>query len=259
MTTGKRGPLWVDGPHGCPIGGPFDLWRKNYFVEKGVPPADSVKMWPGLVFETVSAIAAATVNENATLAEILARFSGTGPNDELEMAHDYFSQWRRRAPFMPESMQDLPLLPARTEPATVDETLADLERYSNGRRVVRTSEPNPGANDRADETTRGEVAGPVGSFDEARALAATHLPDGWSTHPYGYAVAGGYLVFGARPDPDWIPLLGEDNTFLIGRDGSVVRSVYVGLLPELRDDRRVGDWSEVDEDDDEDDDEDEDG
>jgi hypothetical protein len=35
-----------------PIGGPFDLWRKNYFIKNGKVPDDTWKMYPGLCIET---------------------------------------------------------------------------------------------------------------------------------------------------------------------------------------------------------------
>ncbi|MFM9379174.1 hypothetical protein [Gordonia sp. VNK21] len=134
MSAEQRGPLYVDGPHGCPVGGPFDLWRKNYFIENGNPPSDSVKMWPGLTFETISAIATATFHENATRTEIVARFEGGGPADELKMAHAYFCQWRRRAPFMPDELQDLPPRPAMTRPYTPEEVNEDLQQIADGYR-----------------------------------------------------------------------------------------------------------------------------
>ena len=42
MGTGESGSsgYWIDGPQGCPIGGPFDLWRPNYFHANGEPPED---------------------------------------------------------------------------------------------------------------------------------------------------------------------------------------------------------------------------
>ena len=51
---------WVEHEtYGCPIGGPFDLWRQNYFMAKSEPPEDTAKLYPGLRPETVTAVAVA--------------------------------------------------------------------------------------------------------------------------------------------------------------------------------------------------------
>ena len=107
---------WVEGASGCPIGGPFDLWRVHFFRENGVPPEDTVSMYPGLDGAVVEELAAATVPTDAPLDDVLAAFADCGPADQLEMAYAYFSEWRKRAPFMPEWAQDMPLRPARTSP-----------------------------------------------------------------------------------------------------------------------------------------------
>lgn len=107
---------WIDGSQGCPIGGPFDLWRPNYFYANGEPPEDTAKLYPSLTLQTVADIAVATVSNGANLEKVLAIFRDRGPEVELMVAHRYFSQWRRRIPFMPETMQDMPLRPARTSP-----------------------------------------------------------------------------------------------------------------------------------------------
>lgn len=100
---------WVEHEtQGCPIGGPFDLWRQNHFMANDAPPEDTAKLYPGLSAETVTAVAVATVNDHATLGEVLAAFGDTGPSDQLTMAHAYFREWRKSAPFLPESMQDIP-------------------------------------------------------------------------------------------------------------------------------------------------------
>lgn len=125
--VGTGNEYWVDGPGGCPIGGPFDLWRQNYFFANGEPPEDTAKMYPALSAETVADVATATVTDGATLDEVLRRFGDRGPHEELTMAHNYFEQWRKRAPFMPDSMQDMPLRPARTSPEPLDEFLQDRQ------------------------------------------------------------------------------------------------------------------------------------
>ena len=109
----------------CPIGGPFDLWRKNYFLENGTPPDDTAKLYPELSVDTVAGIATAAVTDSATLAEVLEKYNNNGPEEQLTMAYTYFSEWRKRCPFMPDSMQDLPLRPARTSPEPFDEFWAD--------------------------------------------------------------------------------------------------------------------------------------
>lgn len=127
MANGEPGSsgYWIDGPQGCPIGGPFDLWRPNYFHANGEPPEDTAKMYPSLAPETVKAVAVATVTHGAELSDVLAALGPHGPEIELTVAHRYFSQWRKRVPFMPDSMQDIPLRPARTSPEPLDEFLED--------------------------------------------------------------------------------------------------------------------------------------
>lgn len=117
---------WVDGPAGCPIGGPFDLWRKNYFLANGEPPEDTGKMYPALGAGTVSEIAIATVPTAATLEEISSTFADRGSPEQVAMAYAYFREWRKRAPAMPEGGQDLPLRTPKTRPESISEILADL-------------------------------------------------------------------------------------------------------------------------------------
>lgn len=112
---------WVDDASGCQIGGPFDLWRQEYFRLNGEPPEDTAKMYPGLAAATVSEVAIATVTDEATLDDVLTAFGDRGPWKQLTMAHAYFSEWRKRVPFMPESMQDIPLLPPRTSAMPLEE------------------------------------------------------------------------------------------------------------------------------------------
>lgn len=133
MGNGEPGAsgYWIDGPQGCPIGGPFDLWRPNYFHENGKPPEDTAKMYPSLSAATVTDVAVATINDGAALEEILEAFADCGPEVELTVAHNYFSQWRRRVPFMPDEMQDMPLRPARTSPEPLDEFLEDWRQANN--------------------------------------------------------------------------------------------------------------------------------
>jgi hypothetical protein len=114
---------------GVPVGGPFDLWRPNYFHANGEPPDDTAKMYPSLSAQTVTDLAVATVRGGATLDDVLSAFADRGPRLELTVAHRYFSQWRRRAPFMPDSMQDLPQRPARTSPEPLEEFLEDWRRH----------------------------------------------------------------------------------------------------------------------------------
>lgn len=127
MGTGESGSsgYWIDGPQGCPIGGPFDLWRPNYFHANGEPPEDTAKLYPSLDRQTVKDVAVATVDDGATLSDVLATFADRGPEVELTVAHSYFSQWRKRVPFTPDSMQDMPLRPARTSPEPLEEFLED--------------------------------------------------------------------------------------------------------------------------------------
>jgi len=131
MGCGEPGSsgYWIDGPQGCPIGGPFDLWRPNYFHANGEPPDDTAKMYPSLSAQTVTDVAVAAVTHGATLDEVLTAFVDRGPQVELTVAHRYFSQWRRRAPFMPDSMQDLPQRPARTSPEPLEEFLEDWRKH----------------------------------------------------------------------------------------------------------------------------------
>ena len=127
---------WVEHEtYGCPIGGPFDLWRQNYFMADGGPPEDTAKLYPDLRPETVTAVAVATVNDGATLDDLLARFGGQGPLEQLTMAHSYFSEWRKSAPFMPDSMQDTPRRWTGTEPEPLEDSLGDW------RRVIGADEP----------------------------------------------------------------------------------------------------------------------
>ncbi len=127
MGTGEPGSsgYWIDGPRGCPIGGPFDLWRPNYFSTNGEPPEDTAKLYPSLDPQSVKDVAVATVDDGATLDDVLAIFADRGPEVEWTVAHRYFSQWRKRVPFMPDFMQDIPLRPARTSPEPVEEFLED--------------------------------------------------------------------------------------------------------------------------------------
>lgn len=73
----------------------------------------------------MKALAVAAVTHGAELPDVLAAFGVHGPEAELTAAHRYFSQWRKRVPFMPDSMQDMPLRPARTSPEPLDEFLED--------------------------------------------------------------------------------------------------------------------------------------
>ena len=76
---------WVEHEtYGCPIGGPFDLWRQNYFMANSEPPEDTAKLYPGLRPETVTAVAVATVNDGATLDDLLARFGDQGPLEQFD-------------------------------------------------------------------------------------------------------------------------------------------------------------------------------
>lgn len=86
-------------------------------------------MYPALSSETVAEIASATVLNNASLHDVLAIFHDRGPELELSLAHNYFSQWRKAAPFMPESMQNVPLRPARESPEPWDEFEEDWHTY----------------------------------------------------------------------------------------------------------------------------------
>lgn len=121
---------WVDGKGGCPIGGPFDLWRSNYYRENGEPPEDTTKMYPGLDAATIKEVAVAAVATDVTLDDVLNALGDRGPAEQLEMAYAYFREWRKRAPFMPDSWQDAPLRPARTSPEPLEESLENWEARS---------------------------------------------------------------------------------------------------------------------------------
>ena len=120
---------WIDSARGCPIGGPFDLWRARYFRENGVPPEDSVRMYPGLGRPVVEAVAVATVSTDATLDDVLIAFEDRGPADELEMAYAYFCEWRKHSPFMPEWAQDIPLRSPRAAPESLEERPDDVNAH----------------------------------------------------------------------------------------------------------------------------------
>lgn len=122
---------WIDGRVSCPIGGPFDLWRWNHFRDYGKTPEDTVKMYPSLSPETVDILAVATVNERRSLAQVLVDFAEHGPELELRLAHNYFREWRRPSPFMPESMKGIPSRPARSTPEPLHEFLDDWENHSH--------------------------------------------------------------------------------------------------------------------------------
>lgn len=127
---------WVEHTkYGCPIGGPFDLWRQNYFMANGEPPEDTAKLYPDLSSETVTAVAVATINDGATLDHLLITFGDRGPSYQLTMAHTYFSEWRKSAPFMPDSMQDIP----RRWEGTAPEPLEDF--HDDWRRVIDADKP----------------------------------------------------------------------------------------------------------------------
>lgn len=127
---------WVEpAKYGCPIGGPFDLWRQNYFMANGEPPEDTAKLYPDLSSETVTAVAVATINDGATLDHLLITFGDRGPSYQLTMAHTYFSEWRKSAPFMPDSMQDIP----RRWEGTAPEPLEDF--HDDWRRVIDADKP----------------------------------------------------------------------------------------------------------------------
>ena len=113
---------WVDGPAGCPIAGPFDLWRRGYFNEHGEPPEDTALMYPGLDHATVNALAV-TAAQGTAVTDVLAQFPG--PPEQLTMAHAYFSEWRKPAPFLPDEMHGVPLRPERSTPEPIEEFWAD--------------------------------------------------------------------------------------------------------------------------------------
>ena len=127
---------WVEhAKYGCPIGGPFDHWRQNYFMANGEPPEDTAKLYPDLSSETVTAVAVATINDGATLDHLLITFGDRGPSDQLTMAYTYFSEWRMSAPSMPDSMQDIP----RRWEGTAPEPLEDF--HDDWRRVIDADKP----------------------------------------------------------------------------------------------------------------------
>lgn len=86
-------------------------------------------MYPSLSASTVTGVAVATVRHVATLDDVLTEFADHGPQVELTVAHRYFSEWRKRAPFVPDSMQDIPLRPARTSPEPLEEFLEDWQKH----------------------------------------------------------------------------------------------------------------------------------
>lgn len=122
---------WVDGPYGCPIGGPFDVWRRQHFLEEGSLPDDTTKMYPALSTETVHGIAVAAVHDNQNVDEVRERFANSGPVDQISMAHRYFAEWGKKAPFTPDSWQDIPQRPARTTPEPLEEFLEDWRNVND--------------------------------------------------------------------------------------------------------------------------------
>ena len=82
-----------------------------------------------------TAVAVATINDGATLDHLLITFGDRGPSYQLTMAHTYFSEWRKSAPFMPDSMQDIP----RRWEGTAPEPLEDF--HDDWRRVIDADKP----------------------------------------------------------------------------------------------------------------------
>ncbi|MCL2152139.1 MAG: hypothetical protein FWH57_04140 [Oscillospiraceae bacterium] len=116
----------------CPIGDPFDLWRKNYFLANGKLPEDTEKMYPELSPEIVADIASIAVSGDSTLDEVLRKFGDCEAKEQLTMAFAYFNEWRKRAPFLPDSWQDIPLRPARTSPEPLEEFMDDWREHVLG-------------------------------------------------------------------------------------------------------------------------------
>ena len=114
----------------CPIGGPFDLWRKDYFLANGKPPDDTGKMYPALSDKTISAVATAAVIDNATLDDIISN-GDFESEEQVKKAYAYFVEWRKHAPFLSDDFQDLPLRPARTSPESLEEFLDDWNELNN--------------------------------------------------------------------------------------------------------------------------------
>lgn len=127
---------WVEGRSGCPIGGPFDLWRQNYFLAHGEPPEDTANMYPGLTTETVKAVAIATVSKSASLDEVLTDFGDEGPDEQLAMAHTYFMEWRKNVPFMPDNMQHIRRRNVGTEPEALGDFLEDWGRVMDADKPI---------------------------------------------------------------------------------------------------------------------------
>ena len=119
----KVGRYWVDGKSGCPVGGPFDLWRMYYFQDYGIVPADTEKMYPDLSRNEINEIATlATSKPQSDPTKLVERFP-SAPIAQVQMAFEYFSQWNRDAPFMPDSMQGIKKLPKHTRPLTPEEVM----------------------------------------------------------------------------------------------------------------------------------------
>lgn len=122
----------------CPISGPFDLWRKNYFRKNGELPEDLKKLWQALTkpyskntkeFSDygIRAIAWSALDD-WPLEQVLSRMEHLSkveeevvlargeeiPNieellrerlEQTEMAYNYFSEWKKRVPFAPKVAQ----------------------------------------------------------------------------------------------------------------------------------------------------------
>ena len=116
----------------CPIGGPFDLWRKNYFLANSIPPDDTVKMYPALSAETFAGISTAAVTDNVSFDEVLRKYGDCESEEQVAMAYAYFRRWCKRALFLPDSLQDLPLRPARTSPEPFEEFWDDWKKHNHG-------------------------------------------------------------------------------------------------------------------------------
>lgn len=84
-------------------------------------------MYPALTHETLAELAVETVVNDASLDAVLRLLGDRCPSAQVFKAHAYFSEWRKRAPFMPESWQDVPLRPARTSAEPLEEFLSDLQ------------------------------------------------------------------------------------------------------------------------------------
>ena len=85
-------------------------------------------MYPELCTETINDVATMVVTNNAALCEVINKYGSCELKEQLTMEYSYFSEWRKSAPFLPDSMQDIPHRPRRISPEPLDEFLNDWRK-----------------------------------------------------------------------------------------------------------------------------------